>query len=222
MRYCNKCKVIIENNLRYCPLCKQRTSKRNETAEKDLPLQRIKNETLIDKIMRALVFLFISLIGINIVLKVAFSYNFIWAPYSIVVLFYAYLLIKAAMKSYKDVGSIVLINVYMLSIIGFILDLILGFSGWSIDFLIPILISAGIIVLVIFTLIKSMNLLTYFVHMFIIALFGITLLILLVLNVVIEKRPTIITIMISFLVIIGMFIFGGKKAKIEFAKRFHY
>ncbi|MDD4298792.1 MAG: DUF6320 domain-containing protein [Bacilli bacterium] len=222
MRYCNKCKVVIENNLSNCPLCKQRTIKRSNIAEKDFPIQRIMKEDLIKKIMRILVFLFIILIGTNIVLNVAFSFNFIWAPYSIVVLFYAYLLMKAAIKSYKNVGTIVMINVYMLSIIGFILDLILGYAGWSIDFLIPILISAGIIVLVIFILIKPANLLTYFMHMLIIALFGITLLILLWADIVTERRPSIITAAVSLIVIIGMFMFGDKKVKNEFAKRFHY
>ncbi|MDD2519272.1 MAG: DUF6320 domain-containing protein, partial [Bacilli bacterium] len=146
----------------------------------------------------------------------------IWAPYAIVILFYAFLLLRVGLKSYKNIGTIVLINVYMLSIIGFILDMILGFSRWSINYLIPILILAGILALVIFICINKMDFLVYFIYMLIITLFGLTLLILLWADIVTVEKPSIITAFISFIVIIGMFMFGDKKAENEFAKRFHF
>jgi hypothetical protein len=222
MKYCNRCKVIIENDLSNCPLCEQRTLKRNEIAEKDFPIQKAVSEDTTRKIMRILLFIFIVVIGSNLVLNVAFDFTFIWAPYTIVILFYAFLLLRAAFKSYKNIGTIVVINVYMLSIIGFILDIILGFSRWSINYLIPILILAGIIALVIFICINKTNFLVYFIYMLIIALFGLTLLILLWADIVTVEKPSIITAFISFIVIIGMFMFGDKKAKNEFDKRFHF
>lgn len=222
MRYCNKCKVTIENDLDKCPLCKQKTLKRNETAENDFPLQKVVGEDTIKRIMRILVFIFIALIATNIVLNLIFSFRLIWAPYSIIVLFYAYLLIRTAIRSYKNIGTIVMINVYMLSMMSFILDIILGFSRWSINYVIPILILAGIIALVIFIFIRPTNFLAYFIYMLIIAVFGLTLLILLWAGFVTIKTPSIITSSVSMLVIIGMFMFGDNKAKNEFVKRFHF
>lgn len=222
MKYCNRCRVIIENDLKECPLCHQKTLKRNEIAEKDFPDQIEVKEDTNKRIMRILVFIYIALIGINSILNIIFSFKFIWAPYSIVILFYAYLLITAAIKSYKNIGTIVMINVYMLSIIGFILDMILGFSRWSINYLMPILILAGIIALVIFVILKPTNFLDYFIYMLIIALFGIILLVLLWANIVTVKTLSIITSFVSLMTIVGMFIFGDRKAKDEFVKRFHY
>jgi hypothetical protein len=137
-------------------------------------------------------------------------------------LFYAFLLVRTAIKSYKNLGTIVMINVSMLSIMGFILDMLLGYTGWSINYLIPLIILAGIIALVIFVLLKSTYFLTYFIYMLIIAIFGVTLLIFLWTGFVTVKTPSIITAFISFLVIIGMFMFGDKTAKNEFIKRFHF
>jgi hypothetical protein len=222
VRYCNKCKVIIENSLDSCPLCNQRTLKRNETAEIDFPVQTIYGEDLFKKIMRFLVFIFITLIGTNIVLNLTFSFKTIWAPYFIIVLFYAYLILRAAMRSFRDIGTIVMINVWMLSIIGFIIDLVLGFNGWSLDYVIPFLILAGIIALVIFMLIKPTHFLAYFIYLLMIATFGLALLILLWAGFVVEKVPSIITAFVSFLAIVGMFIFGDRSAKNEFVKRFHF
>lgn len=222
MKYCNRCHVVIENDLHECPLCKQKTLKRTEIAQNDFPIQKTVDEDIIKKIMRLLVFIFITLIGTNIVLYLTLSFKFIWAPYSIVILFYAYLMIRTAMFSYQNIGTIVLINVYMLSIIGFILDIILGFRGWSVNYLIPFLILAGIIALIIFICIKPAHFLVYFIYMLIIALFGITLLILLWAGFVTVKIPSIITAFVSFMAIIGMFMFGDRKVTNEFIKRFHY
>lgn len=222
MKYCNRCKVIIENEIDSCPLCKQKVHKRNETAENDFPIQKIIGENIVSNIMRVLVFIFLVLIGTNVVLNLTFSFKTIWAPYFIVVLFYAYLLLRTAMKSYKNIGTIVLINVYMLSIISFILDLVLGFSRWSINYMIPFVVLAGIIALVIFIIIKPMNFLAYFIYMLLIALFGVTLLILLWAGFVTEHLPSVVTAFVSLLTIIGMFMFGDKSAKNEFAKRFHF
>lgn len=222
MKYCNICKLVIENDLNDCPLCKHKTLKHNAPAEKDFPSQNIIREDTTRTIIKVLLFLFITLIGTNVVLNLTFSFKMIWAPYFIVVLFYAYLLIRVAMKSYKNIGTIVMMNVYMLSIMGFILDMFLGYQGWSINYLIPFVVLAGICALTIFIMVKPTFFLEYFVYMLIIASFGIMLLVLLWCGLVTVKLPSIITAFISLLSIIGMFIFGDNSAKNEFIKRFHF
>lgn len=222
MRYCNKCNVSIDNNLDNCPLCDQKTYIKNEEYEKDFPLQKLVKEDIVKKTKKILVFSFIFLVGLNIIFNVIFSFKFIWIPYSLVVLIYVYLLIKSAIRSYKNIGSIVMLNVYMLSIISFFLDMILGFSKWSINYFIPLLVLAGILALAIFVFIKPTTFITYFIYMLIIALFGLTLLILLFTHLLTVIEPSIITVFVSFMVIIGMFIFGDKTARNEFIKRFHF
>ncbi len=115
-----------------------------------------------------------------------------------------------------------MINVYMLAIMGFILDMFLGYSGWSINYFIPCLILGGIVALTIFIMIKPTFFLEYFVYMLIIASFGLVLIILLWCGLVTVKLPSIITVFLSFLAIAGMFIFGDNSAKNEFIKRFHF
>ncbi len=222
MKYCNICKVIIENGLSTCPLCKRKTIKHHGLAENDFPAQTLINEDININIIKVLIFIFIALAGTNIVLNLTFSFEIIWAPYFIIALFYAYLLLRMAMKYYKNIGNVVIINVIMLSIMGFILDMYLGFSNWSINYLIPFVILAGIIALTIFIMVKPTNLIEYFIYMLLIAFFGIILLVLMWCGVVTIKLPSIITVFISLLSIIGMFIFGDNRAKNEFIKRFHF
>jgi hypothetical protein len=110
----------------------------------------------------------------------------------------------------------------MLSIISFILDMLLGFARWSINYLVPFFVLAGILALFIFILLKPTRFISYFIYMLIIALFGLTLLILLGINILTVKTPSVITAFISLMVIIGMFMFGDKRTKNEFIKRFHF
>ena len=222
MRYCNKCNVTVENNLDNCPLCKQKIYIKNEEFEKDFPLQTLVKEDSIQRAKKILIFVFIFLFGLNVIFNVIFSFRLSWVPYSLVVLWYVYLIIKVALKSYKNIGSIVMVNVYMLSIISFILDLILGFPRWSVNYFIPLVILAGIMALAIFVFIKPTSFLTYFIYMLIIALFGLILLIFLWTRLATVTGPCIVTAFISLMAIIGMFIFGDKNARHEFIKRFHF
>jgi hypothetical protein len=222
LKYCNRCNIIVENDLNNCPLCNQYLLKKDNKIIKDFPIQKRNENDLNKKIINLLVFLFLLMIGTNIVLNLAFSFKFIWAPYSIVILFYIYLMIRGSLITYKNIGSIVVINVYMLSIIGFILDMILGFRGWSIDYLMPILILAGTISLIIFLFIKPKMFLNYFIYVLTITFFGIIELVLLLSGIIKYKVISIIAVFISIMSIIGLFMFGDEAARNEFIKRFHF
>ena len=124
-------------------------------------------------VLRVLLFTFITLIGLNIVLNLIFQFNSIWVPYAIIILFYVYLIIRASIISYRDIGTIIVLNVYMLSFIGFILDMLLGYRGWSISYLLPILILIGDISLVIFMIVKPYSFKNYFIYILTVAFFGI-------------------------------------------------
>lgn len=222
MKYCNKCNVIIENDVENCPLCGKKTLKHKGNSELDFPIQTKIKEDVLRQSRRILTFIFVVLIGLNAILNIIFSYDLVWAPYSFFLLLYVHMIIKTAMFSYKNIGSIVMINVYMLSIMSFIVDMLLGFSGWSIDFVMPLITLAGIMALVIFIFIKPTKFLNYFIYMLIIASFGITQIIFLLTNLVTVRTPTIIGSFISLITIIGMLIFGDRKARHELTKRFHF
>ena len=222
MKYCVRCKVIIENKAEHCPLCHKNVIKKGKPPEWDFPYQKNIKNNLNKYIIRVLAFLYIALIGLNVVLNLAFSHKKIWAPFSIIILLYIYLIVKTAIISYRNIGTIVVLNVYMLSLVGFILDLILGYSGWSIDYLMPILILAGIISLIVLTFIKPFFFENYFIYMLTITFFGIIQLVFLLTGLVNYKVISVITFFVSLLTVIGMFVFGDKKAINEFIKRFHY
>lgn len=222
MRCCNICNVAIENKTDYCPLCKKRVVKKSNIESKDFPVQNISKTDINKFVLRVLLFTFITLIGLNIVLNLIFQFNSIWVPYAIIILFYVYLIIRASIISYRDIGTIIVLNVYMLSFIGFILDMLLGYRGWSISYLLPILILIGDISLVIFMIVKPYSFKNYFIYILTVAFFGIIQLLFLTIGIIKYRTISLIAFFVSVLTVIGLFIFGSKKARGEFIKRFHY
>jgi RNA polymerase subunit RPABC4/transcription elongation factor Spt4 len=222
MRFCNKCRVEIENESDTCPLCKQPIVKQEGILEKDFPTIINKKAKNLNIATRLLIFLLILLFGINVVINILFGYKLFWSLYSIAPLFYAYMLIDMAMRSHKNIGKIVLNNLFMLSIISIILDNMLGFDRWSFNYAIPLLILTGILALLIFIFIKPTLYINYFVYIILIASFALILLLLLLLGFITIKLPSVIAIFVSIMAVIALVLFGDRRIKNELIKRFHF
>lgn len=221
MKKCNKCRVIIENDLMFCPLCHYKVENSEGRCENDFTFGHSKHNDFESKIRKILMFIFIFLVGLNITLNIILAISLLWAPYFILVLLYAYLMMIRAMKSNRNIGITVVLNVYILSTIMLVLDIMNGFQKWSINYVIPLMIMAGIIALTIFLTIKRSDFIDYIIYMFSIAFFGLILLPFLVFGLISVLLPTIITSFVSFVALFGIFVFGNRESRNEFKKRFH-
>lgn len=222
MRYCNKCKVTISNDFPNCPLCKQKTIKRGNSFEQDFPMEMKKGSTYLNNVNKLFIFIFVFLLGLNVLINILFHFKLIWAPYFIVLLFYAHILVRVGIKAYRNIGTVIMSSVFMLSIASFILDKFLGFYRWSVNYVIPFLILAGILALIILIIIKPIYFVNYIFYILIVAFFGIALIAFLLLNIVTVRIPCLITVFASFMAIVAMFMFGDKSVKNELTRRFHF
>ncbi|MDD3048618.1 MAG: DUF6320 domain-containing protein [Bacilli bacterium] len=222
MRYCNKCKVTIENDNLNCPLCNLQTTKINNKFENDFPngITLKKENTLIIK--KIIFFIFIFLLGLNVLLDVILSTKIIWAPYAIVPLLYAYIIIKLGIRSYRAIGTIIMSGVFTVSIICIIIDTFLGFTKWSFNYVIPFSVLAGILALFIFIFIKPTYFINYLLSMLTTAFLGISILIFLLNGYVTVRIPSIIAVFVSFMAVIALFLFGDREIRHELGKRFHF
>lgn len=221
MKYCKNCHVTIENDLALCPLCQGTLIKRKGELEYDYPTNAVVDKDYKGKIRKILIYLFLCLVGLNITLNILLSISLLWAPYFIWVLLYAYFMIFSAMKSYQNMGLTIMGNVYLLSIIFLCLDLLNGFSKWSIHYAIPLLIIAGIVSLAIVMTLRKTNYIDYLIYLLVISIFGMGLLPLLLLGLMQVILPTIVSIFLSFIAFLGMLLFGKNESRMEFLKRFH-
>lgn len=221
MNYCRKCQIDVENELNGCPLCQGKLDRKPGLKELDFTKITFPMSDTLGFIRRILFFVFVLLVGLNITFNIILSISLFWAPYFIVVLFYAYFMMAHAMKSSRNMGLTIMTNVYLLSAMLLLLDAISGFHKWSIHYVIPFLVVIGILSLDLLISIRKSNHLDYLIYMFVVVLFGLALFPFLLLGLIEVVIPTMIAIYISFMTIIGMVVFGNKQTFNEFVKRFH-
>ena len=220
MDYCNRCNINIDTKKEYCPLCLQRTNKNDDCYEKDFP-KDIENSTSASSMAnRIITFIYLCLLGGYLTINIALNIKDKWLLYAIIAITYIYCIIRLELKYRKGVGFKVVTNVLLLSTVLFILDKISGNYKWAVNFVIPFLILAGILILVSISA-GRVYFKDYISYIFVISALGIGMLIFVLTGIATVKWPSLITIGISILQVVIMFTFVRRKTTDELKKRFH-
>lgn len=219
MRYCKTCDVKIENDNPSCPLCHNETETISESFAKGYP--SIKISLTYDLIKRLLLFLCTG--GSVVCLFInRFAGEFPWSFICIAAYFYLYFSAKTILRRTLNVPFIVLVQVFLISIVAPIVDFSIGFTGWSVNFVIPFIIISGSITLYVFSKLDLILFNEYIVYLLILAIIGIIPLVLVFTKIVTIKWPSFACILFSFLSILFMIIFFTRKFKNELIKRLHF
>jgi len=220
MRHCTKCNVNIENDITNCPLCMQITEKTDGEFEKDFPIKPSKSIGKSRIASRVMFFVYMSFLVIYLIINFTEGFNNKWFMYSLIPVTYAYFITNLQLKYRKNIGLTVIANVLLLSTILFVSDKMTGNYKWAINYAIPFLILLGIIILISVSA-GRVYFKDYITYIFVISMLGIGMFLFVLLNVVTIKWPSLITILVSIIQVIGMFTFVNKKTKDELKKRFH-
>lgn len=220
MRFCNRCNVTIENNVKNCPLCSRLTKEISPDYEQDFPdnisKKKFKNP------IRIIMFIAIAVICINVAIDLVNPAYRLLSMLVIVSTVYATFVAVMLINSHRNIGLMVLVNTFGVSLFIIFIDYYLGFKMWSLNYVIPALIIAASAAITIIIVIKPMLLRDYIIYQLIIALMGICALLLVVFDVVTVQWPSISSCVYCVLLFIGMFLFRDRGTRHELKKRFHY
>lgn len=224
MKECKKCKVIVLDNSPICPLCKkvlageelEGSSKREASyPEVDFDLHKY------NIIIRA--FLFISLviaIGLGIINYLTYT-GVIWSIIAVASILYFWLTITYSVIHSTNLASKILVQTIGAQVLTVIIDHVIGYQGWSVDFAIPgIIIMANLAILVLMT-VNRMSWQSYFVYQIAIFVFSLIPVILFWQKVIKHPTLTFIASGLSLFILVGTIIFGDKNVKNELIRRFH-
>lgn len=101
-----------------------------------------------------------------------------------------------------------------------VLDIILGYSGWSLDYAVPITLLALDGIIIVLMMINSMGWLNYIIYHVLIVLFGIILDVLALCKVVKHPLLSLILTAVSVVILVGILLFGDKKVSNEISRKF--
>ena len=178
MKTCNKCKVKIKDDTKLCPLCQEPLDNLDTLSSKGIyPSFKINEHKyhLISKLVIILSVVF----SISAMITNYLTYNGIaWSIVSIAAIIYTWILVIHAITNEANVAKKILEYTIFTSVLVILIDLMIGYSGWSVNYVIPefiILSNIGILILMV---VNRMNWHSYVLYQMILMFFSIILLVL--------------------------------------------
>lgn len=218
MQYCEQCKVSVRGGDSICPLCQHRLQ--GEKEEDLYPkLQTIykKFELFFKLLIVGTISSAMICVGVNLILPQA---GF-WSLYAIFGLIGFWISLVNVLKRRDNLLKSIAVQAFVLTILCVILDFLMGWSNWSLDYFIPIAYSVELLSLYIIALVKRLPPEEYIIYMISALLFCIVPITLYLTGLLTVMLPSIICLVLSVITLVWLIVFEGKRLFWEFKKRFH-
>lgn len=219
MAKCHNCNIEILDVSEYCPLCRNVLEK-DETLENMYPNGHISMRKL-NLFARIYLFSIIMIEAVLVLLNFVLATKIWWSAITGLGLMYSYLVLRYAIigKSGHRIKAFVLILLGILSALA--IDFVIGYRGWSVDYMLPagILMMDAVILICIFINRRSwQSYIMWLIFMLICSLLPVTLFMNQFVNHwYLAFAPAFFTTAI----LLGVLIIGGDRALDEIRRRFH-
>ena len=219
MKYCEKCQMEVENNISKCPLCGKNLLEREGESVTEYPLTHSLHRY--KTAIKIIWFSALLISGVLIIINFLTQVRWLWVLTGICSLWYLAVTAIFAIRSSRNIGLMILVQTIGISLLTLEIDSSFGFRRWSLNYVIPLLVSFSVLLLMLLILCKPVMLRDFIVYLFVIAAFGVAPVVLLILGKVTVPWPSVAAGFLSAAVFVGMFLFASRRTKHEMKKRFH-
>lgn len=219
MRFCNNCNVSVVGKRKICPLCQDRLTGDKPQEEIFPKISFVYREySLFFKVMLLVSIITATLsVAVNILIPDSGAWSFlilgglgsVWA--SLITL----------INQRKNIPKNIVYQVMTISIIALIWDLLTGWKGWSINYVIPTVCVFAMISMAIISKIRKLYIEDYILYIIIDALFGIVPIIFVIFGFLDVLYPSIICISTSIISLSTIIIFEDRSLMAEIKRRLH-
>lgn len=220
MKHCSRCRVDILTPGALCPLCGAPLA---DTGEAEISVYpRCENKAAYHFIKRLLFFLSVVVAIVCIAVNYLTSADLWWWTLVVTALVYTWIAVPHAMRRGGNGGGKILMQVICASALTVLIDMETGFYGWAVDYVVPVILCAGIVSVVLLIIVRPTNWAFYVLYQAILALFGFVPIVLYFTGVAHALIPALIVALLSAASITGMIVFGDKSIKNEFRRRLRF
>ena len=224
MKKCDKCNILIETNQLYCPLCHQVLSGESdknfvETYPEYVSLRR----QILPTTQKALLFLTILSVVILGIINLSDDSGYYWSLIPIGSIIYFWFLVRVGVLSKRNIAF----KLGLLTVLLILLLIYIDYStvpetdGWSINYLLPLLLLSCNFAISVILWFKRLNYRDYFFYFLIVIIFSIVPLILAFVSVITIFWPSIAAFALALALLLFIVFFFPKSIKEEIKKRFH-
>lgn len=220
MSKCDKCGVTVRQ-ARVCPLCGQ-VLEQEPFVERLNRYPDIRQRTrVLARIVQAYAF-FSVLVGAGLIyVNYTTNRKFWWSLICCGALIYLYITLKYSILNHTGYVVKILIQTIGAVLLAIWADRVMGFHGWSVDYVMPSAIILVGMVTVILMVVNSADWQSYIpVQLFLVAA-GVVSVVLSAVQVVRHPLLSVVAAGVSLVFFVGTVIFGDRRAKSELKRRFH-
>ncbi|MEG2457309.1 MAG: DUF6320 domain-containing protein [Bacilli bacterium] len=220
MKYCEKCKLKIMQDIKYCPLCKSILIEKEKSDYDTIFPIRKKQSTgyLAYKIM-----FFVSLLicFVTFFINIFFPGYGWWSLFVIAAIACAWVSLIYVVKNRRNVIKTIFYQVLIFYLVVLLWDLITGWKGWSLTYAVPSFITGTLITIFVLLLCikedKNQNLFYYCLE----SIFGLSFILFIIFKVVSNIIPSFICVLVSITSILVSIVFYRKTVIREIQKKTH-
>lgn len=219
MSKCLNCKIEILDETERCPLC-QSILQQTDELENMYPDVRIRLRRL-DFFSRFYLFLSIIVEALLLTVNIIHFDGIWWCAITGLILLYGYVVLRYAVlgqSGYRS-KSIILTLLFVLSAVA--IDLLTGYRGWSLDYILPSGIILMDIVIIICMIVNRKNWQSYIMWQLLMVLCSIIPILLYTIGIEKQIYLVILPMVSSLVLLLGTIILGGRRARTELKRRFH-
>lgn len=224
MKKCDKCNITIETKQPYCPLCHQVLSGETDPDFKEVyPEYVTLRRQVLPITKKILLFLTILSIIILAIINIADFNGRYWSLIPIGSIVYFWFLVRVGVFSKRNIAF----RLGLLTVLLILLLIAIDYSnieannGWSINYLMPILLSSCNLAISVIIWVRRLNYRDYFFYLLIVIIFSLVPLILGLFKVVEVLWPSLTSFAIALFILLFIVLFFPKSIKEEIKKRFH-
>jgi hypothetical protein len=233
MKYCDKCKIKINTNNKYCPLCQQvLEGEQTENLIEKYPEYVSPNRKILPITKKIIMFItavsIIILLVINLATYLGEEASGFWSIIPIGSIIYFWMIISFGVFSRQNIALRLVIQTAFLIGLLILIDemtydpLTYPYPGrWSYDFVMPFLLGSCNLAISIIILIKRIDYRDYIIYLLTIVILSLTPIILVFLDIITILWPALMAFGLAIFILLFIIFFFPKSIKDEIKKRFH-
>lgn len=221
MILCNHCKVYIRDGKDRCPLCGNILTYNDSIKKDDAVYPVIPPAYERHLAIRILLFISIVAVVVSFFIYQLFPTNVNWPVLVVLGIISMWISLTYVLRKRSNITKTIMWQVFIMSLLSIFWDWKIGWRGWSLDYAIPFMCIAAIIVM--YVTAKAMRLgVGYYIAYFLLGgLFGIIPGLFILLKLVTVDYPSIISVAVSIIFLAAIIIFQGENILSELQKRMH-
>lgn len=221
MRYCSHCRVLIRGKNQRCALCGNTLPVPELVDEQEGIFPEIPPTYERHLAIRIMVFISFATVVASFAIRMIFPTGINWPIFVVFGLISMWLSLIIVLRKRHDIPKTIMWQVAIVSLLSVFWDWQTGWRGWSLDYIIPIVSVAAVLVMYITARIMKLGFRDYITYALLDGLLGILPVLFILFDWVNTPYPSIICVAISVIFLSAVFIFQGEKIREELNKKMH-